>query len=418
MKEKKLKILLLNKDLYNPIFPARPAIMEIYGKYIPSFGHKVTWLCPGEVKKTTKKKINNVDLYIIPFHFHKKPLIIKIFDLISLSFRQYRLIEKLYQNLNFDIIQARNSVINILVSLIVSKKKNIPFLYQITFTNRDNAFDNEDRNMVNLLFGKLTNILHNKLIKYADFIFPISSLMKKYLVVNHFLDEYKIYPLPMGVDYKTFFPNQNIEDLRKKYNLNNNIVFIYIGTMVKSRKLDLIVKAFHHVKKEIKNAKLLMIGDGSGKGELKEISMALNLGDDVIFTGRVPYSEIPKYISLADIGLCPIVPIFMYKMSSPTKMLEYMACEKPVIGNREIFEISNVISKSGGGILVEFEEKSFSSAMIKLARNSELIKQMGSYGREWIIKNRSYEMMAKKIEEIYYLLINRPYSINSKFKKK
>lgn len=414
MKEKKLNILLLNKTLFNPIFPARPAIIEIYGKYLPSFGHKVTWICPGEIKKTIKKKINDVDLYIIPFHSHKKSVIVKIFNLISLSIKQYKLIKKLNQNSSFDIIQARNSVFNLLVSLIISKKRKIPFLYQITFTNRDNKYDCEDRNIINLLLEKLTNIFHYELIKQADFIIPISLLMKKYLVVNKFLDKLKMYPLPMGVNHKSFFPNQNIEDLKKKYNLGNNKVFVYIGTMEKSRKLDLVIRAFYHVKKEINNTKLLMIGDGSGKDDLKELSLALNLEKDVIFTGQVPYSEISKYISLADIGLCPIVPIFMYKMSSPTKMLEYMACEKPVIGNKEILEIASVISKSGGGLLVDYDEESFSLGMIKLARDAELIKKMGSYGREWVIKNRSYEMMAKKIEEIYFQLIDRLNSTHSK----
>jgi len=416
MKEKKLNILLLNTTIFNPIFPARPEIIEIYGKYLPSFGHKVTWICPGNNKKIIKKKIRGVDLYIIPFHSHKKSVVIKIFNLILLSIKQYKLIEKLNQNSSFDIIQTRNSVFNILVSLIISKKKKIPFLYQITFTNRDNNFDFEDRNMINLLLEKLANIIHYGLIKKADFIFPISSLMKKYLVVNKFLDEKKIYPLPMQVNHRSFFANQNVEDLKKKFNLDNNKVFIYIGTMVKSRKLDLIIRAFNHVKKEINNTKLLMIGEGSGKEELKEITLELNLEKDVIFTGQVPYSEIPRYISLADIGLCPIAPLFMYKMSSPGKMLEYMACEKPVIGNREILEIASIISKSGGGILVNFEEKSFSLGMIKLARDAELLKKMGSCGRDWVIKNRSYEMMAKKIEEIYFQLNERFYSIHSNLK--
>lgn len=410
MKKKNLNILLINTTIFDPKFPARPEIMEIYGKYFPSFGHKITWICPGNYKKIIKKKVGDVDLYIIPSRsHHQKSFIKKMFSLILFSIKQYKIIEKLNQNSSFDIIQTRNSVFNILVSLIISKKKKIPFFYQITFTNRDNNFDFEDRNIIRLMLEKLGNIIHYHLIRKADFIFPISLLMKKYLIVNRFLDEQKLYPISMGVDHKSFFLHQNVGDLKKKYNLGNNKVFIYIGTMVRSRKLDIIIRGFNHVKKEINNAKLLMIGDGSGKEELKNLVLELNLEKDVIFTGQVPYSEIPRYISIADIGLCPIAPFFMYKMSSPGKLFEYMVCEKPVIGNREILEIASIIHKSGGGILVDFEEKSFSLGMIKLARDAELLKKMGSYGRDWVIKNRSYEMIAKKIEEIYFQVNERFY---------
>ncbi len=55
-------------------------------------------------------------------------------------------------------------------------------------------------------------------------------------------------------------------------------------------------------------------------------------------------------------------------------MLEYIVCGIPVIGNREIRDIKNVISKSNGGILVDFNAKSFPSGMIRLAKNEELVK--------------------------------------------
>ena len=79
-----------------------------------------------------------------------------------------------------------------------------------------------------------------------------------------------------------------------------------------------------------------------------------------------------------------------------------MACGIPAIGNREIFDMKNIITKSGGGLLADFNAKSFADAMIALAKKKELAKTMGEKGREWVIKNRSYIQMAKYVEEIYF----------------
>jgi glycosyltransferase involved in cell wall biosynthesis len=127
----------------------------------------------------------------------------------------------------------------------------------------------------------------------------------------------------------------------------------------------------------------------------------LHIDDIVLFTGNVPYSEVNDYIKIADICLCPIPPIPLYSLSSPTKLFEYMAMRKPIIANKEIIESSNALENSKGGILVNFNEEEFYSAMKKLLENSELRSEIGNRGYDWLSKNRSYEKMAINILEIY-----------------
>lgn len=403
MKKKTLNILLLNSTSYNAAFPARPNIVEIYGNHFLSYGHKITWINPGNTNEITKKKYNDIDIYVVPNHAFNS-FFKKVFNIISHILKKKKLIEYLIQDLNFDLIQARNSIFDGLLALKMRKKFKIPFVYQLTFINPKNNLDYNNKSIFWVIYQKCAPIIHDYILRKADIIFPISVYMKNYLK-NKNLNEQKIFPLPMGVNPKKFFPNQNIDNLKSKYNLQDKKTFIYIGTMAKKRHLDIIVRAFFLVKKDIKNAKMLMVGNGSGKEELEKLTVNLNLENDIIFTGDVPYTEVPKYICLADIGLSPVPPLNIYKMSSPTKMLEYMASGIPVIGNREILDIRNVISKSNGGILVDFDTNSFAAGMIKLARKEELAKVMGEKGRDWVIKNRSYEQMAKKVEEVYIQLL-------------
>ncbi|GAG81994.1 unnamed protein product, partial [marine sediment metagenome] len=117
-------------------------------------------------------------------------------------------------------------------------------------------------------------------------------------------------------------------------------------------------------------------------------------------------SEIPKYICLSDIGLSPIVPSDNYIMSSPTKVMEYLACGIPVVGNREILDMRDIICESKGGILVDFDAESFADGMKALARNNQMKLNMGEDGRKWVINNRSYIEIANKLEKKYYKILS------------
>jgi len=402
MNDKKLNIILLNTSKYDHTYPARTEIIEIYGNNFPKFGHNIIWVNPGNTNEILKRKFKGVNIYVVPSvpYTVSKSFLKKGFNIITHSLIKIKLVKELIKISNIDIIQTRDNIFDGLIALKIRKKYDIPFVFQLNFIQLETNLDYSNKSVLLKLYKKFALVILNYILKKADLILPISTYLQNYLKKQKF-EAQKIFTLPMGVNSIDFSPNQKTEKLRSKYELQDKLVFIYIGSLAKKRRLDIILKAFSLVTREVMNAKLLIVGDGDGKEELEKLSTNLNLEKYTIFTGEIPYKSVPKYICLADIGLSPIVPIDNYKMSSPTKMLEYMACGIPVIGNREIFDMRNVISKSNGGILVDFNAPSFSTAMIRLAKNGELAKNKGDNGRQWINKNRSYEQIAMNLEKIY-----------------
>jgi glycosyltransferase involved in cell wall biosynthesis len=49
----------------------------------------------------------------------------------------------------------------------------------------------------------------------------------------------------------------------------------------------------------------------------------------------------------------------------------------------------------------------FASAIIKLMDNPEQAAEMGQKGREWVIKNSTYEILARQVEERFLELVSK-----------
>ena len=401
----KLNICLLLLDPFDPNFPSRPAVTEIYGKYLPSFGHKVTWITPSTESGNGVQEdlFNGIHVYMIPRPMGSS-LFLKIFNRISYYIKEYDLLTIIFKEKKYNIIQVRNDVFGALLALHIKRKYNIPFVFQYSFPKEAYKVQKLEKRY-SYYFGKFEGYITKYILRKADLIFPISKWMEEELIKED-IPKSKMMPLPMGVNYELFSSKKDGSEIREQYNLNNVQVILYIGVMDKLRELSLLIHAFSKIREHRDNIKLLMVGDGNDKTNLEELSIKLGMNKDVIFTGQVPYFDVPYFIAAVDVCLSPVPPLSIYKVSSPTKLFEYMAMGKPVVANEEIPEHEEVIKESGGGVLVKFEAESFAKGIIELLDNHDKAQEMGGRGKEWAIQKRSYENMAREVEKRYFELLD------------
>ena len=90
----------------------------------------------------------------------------------------------------------------------------------------------------------------------------------------------------------------------------------------------------------------------------------------------------------------------MYNVSSPTKLYESLGLGCPVIGN-DLPEQGAVLRKSKGGICVKYDKDQFVKAMTYLANNKAHSKKLGNQGKDYVLKNRSYEHITHDLVKIY-----------------
>ena len=77
-----------------------------------------------------------------------------------------------------------------------------------------------------------------------------------------------------------------------------------------------------------------------------------------------------------------------------------MALGKAVVANNHP-EQQLVINESGAGICVPYDKAAFADAIVNLLNNPAMCKMMGAKGRSYVMKYRSYPVIADMVDEVY-----------------
>lgn len=171
----------------------------------------------------------------------------------------------------------------------------------------------------------ILSLIERRFIKYIDDIIVTSQLDSNYLKKYFHTSEnfHIIMNLPPYKD------RIKADLFREHYKIDNNtLLILYQGMIHEGRGLLPFVRALPY----IDNANLCILGDGEYKKILDYEAKSLNVEDRVIFHGKVPYDELHRWTSSADVGIAFNEPIsFSYTMALPNKLFEYCMARIPSI---------------------------------------------------------------------------------------
>jgi len=347
------------------------------------FGHQVLIFCPNSRKYRGSKRLNIIYVPTINV-FILRSIIYQLFLLIYISI--YHLIFKP------DIIYTRMGIFS-LAPFFFSKIFRIPHIIRFS----DDIVEDMKIQDKNPFFVAIYKIIESINCKFSSKITTVTFNIKNTLQKRWLIPFSKIVIIPNGANIEVF-RREDIKEAKSKLNLEGEHYYVgFVGGLEHWQGLDHLIKAAPSVLKQISNVKFLIVGDGVMKDKLIEMVKELNLGDNFIFTGAVPYGKIPEYINASDVCVVPKKP--MKSGFSPLKLYEYMACEKPVIATRTNgFEI---LEDRDAGLLVEPENpEELANAIIKLLRDKELRERMGKNGRKYVVENCSWEIITRKAAKV------------------
>ena len=236
----------------------------------------------------------------------------------------------------------------------------------------------------------------------ADKIIVITNYLRNDLIKKGIPDS-KIHVIPNGVDFDFF--NQetmNKEKIKKiRQELGSEKLIVFSGSL---QDLNIIIDSAKHVIEKIPTVKFVIIGDhrdpNRSKSAWESRIHEKKLDDHFILLGRKPRDEIPKYISCADVCIDSFPNEPYYAAAHPIKLLEYGACEKPVVATN-VEETAKIIIHGKYGFLADpSNPKEYASYIIQLLTNPELAVKMGKEFSDYVKNNFNWDYLAQKTENI------------------
>ena len=291
-----------------------------------------------------------------------------------------------------DVIHSRISIFTI-SPLILSKLIRVPYIVEINGL----LIDEQKLSNTSRLIIQISKVIERLNYKHATKIVAVTQGIKEGIMELYNIPDEKIVVIENGANADLFKP-MDISKARKglKFDQDGNYV-CFVGGLFPWQGVEYLIKSAPLILKEISSTKFLVVGEGIMKKELIELAEKIGVSDKFIFTGAVPYEEVPKYINASDV--CVALVMEQKSGQSSLKIYEYMTCGKPIVArDTSGYEI---IDEYKTGILVNPEDKQeVSNAIIKLLGDDKLRKEMGANGRKFVVENHSWESVAKNVAKV------------------
>jgi glycosyltransferase involved in cell wall biosynthesis len=241
----------------------------------------------------------------------------------------------------------------------------------------------KESSIIYKLFLKISKWIYSS----ADVIAVTSSSFKEYFRNTLRVNVDNVYHLPQ---YAEDMFTKSIEVPKK-----NNFDFVFAGNIGDMQSVDTIVKAANELR-DHKNINFHIIGDGSKLEECKSLSKKYGL-DNIVFYGRRPLSEMPRFYGLADAMLITLKNNKTISYTLPGKVQSYMAARKPIIGAIN-GEANFVIKEADCGLCCEAENYNDLANLILNFCNSERKEMMANNSFEYYRVNYSKEKFISVLE--------------------
>lgn len=206
-----------------------------------------------------------------------------------------------------------------------------------------------------------------------------------------------------GVDVVRFSgsnPREDIPELNLT-DLPGGLTILNAKALTTFNGQETLIRALAMVRGSVRDARLLLAGDGPERERLSGLADEMNVSDGVHFLGLVPNSMMPRLMSLSDVVAIPSRRIGGIEEGSSILLLEAMASEKPVVVS-DLGGLSETVVDGETGMLIpENNPSRLAEAILRLHEDRAYASSLGRHAREYVLSTRTWQIAADKYVAVY-----------------
>jgi phosphatidylinositol alpha-1,6-mannosyltransferase len=211
-----------------------------------------------------------------------------------------------------------------------------------------------------------------------------------------------LHRLAPGVDVDAFHPGVDGSAVRARYGLTDRPVIVCVSRLVPRKGQDMLIRALPEVRRRVPGAALLIGSGGPDRSRLEKLARECGVEPDVVFTGSVPWAELPTLFAAGDV----------YAMPCRTRAagldveglgivyLEASATGLPVIGGDSGGAPDAVREGETGYVVDGRDVGTLTERLVDLLSDPAKAKAMGAAGRAWVEREWRWEKQAARLGDL------------------
>lgn len=295
-----------------------------------------------------------------------------------------------------EIIAAASNHITALPALMAARRLGLPFVYEVrglwevTQASTQPEWAGSER-------YQLMRELEQQAALEADLVITLTEELADELA-SWGVPRERIEVVPNAVNAERFQPMAADVAIAKELKLKPGVPVIgYAGSAVAYEGLELLMEAMATLKKNGQAFTFVLVGDGKVIDTVKAKAKELGIEGECRFTGRVPFEQVPRYLSCMDILPIPRLSSAVTEMVSALKPLEAMAMGKALV----LSDVSPHTTMAGPNgerarLFTKDSAQALSEALQALIDSPEERARLGQAARAWIEQERTWNHVTRR----------------------
>jgi PEP-CTERM/exosortase A-associated glycosyltransferase len=305
-----------------------------------------------------------------------------------------------------DILHAHSPALNAIPALRVGRSLGIPVVYEIRAFWEDAAVDHGTSREWGLRY-RLTRGLETYALKHADAVTTICEGLRRDILGRGIAPE-KVTVIPNAVNIDKFTMGETSDPkLAKGLGIEGKLVLGFIGSFYAYEGLNILLQALPKMLMQNANIRILLVGGGPQKQELRALAVQLGIESKVIFTGRVPHDQVQRYYNLIDVLVYPRLKMRITDLVTPLKPLEAMAQGRLLAASDVGGHLELIRDGETGALFKAGDPDALAAKVLELIKESNRWPALRGAARRFVETERNWAISVSHYRNVYGPLIER-----------